>query len=202
MVKKASPASGNGGSRRSRTSAANAAQGEAKPAGIWGGGALPLDPDAVSGADGGFTTDNASGQVEPKEGDHATIDGVEAVFTMGEWQPAGEEVPTTIAESVAPKRTRKPRATKGEEAPKEEAEAEGFSNMTNDLVKGVEGLERLAEEIDVLKEDAKELMSELKSKGYSPPIIREAIRRRSMDPDARSTHDSLLNTYEEALRGS
>lgn len=204
MVKKASAASGNGGSRKARTSAAAAAD---KPAGIWGGGALPLDPDTVSDENGGFTTDSASGQRQPNEGDHSRINGEERVFTQGEWVPASEEVA-----GPAPKTPRKPRGKKAAEQPDPPTNADGeteedegtgtLTNMTSDLVAGVERLERLNEEISALKDDAKEIIGELKSKGYSPPIIRKAIRRRAMDPDKRNSDDSMLAQYEEALRGA
>lgn len=227
MVKKSSPASGNGG-RKARTSAAAAAP-EVQGGVQWGLGA-----GTSQGADSGFTTDTASGQLppevgditvlngiqvrwdgedwapysgpglDPSEGDHKTIDGLDHVFTQGDWVLASEEVAGPAPEPKTKKQLAAEAKAAAAAAAQDAADEEGgtLSNMTNDLVHGVEALERLAEEIGALKDDAGEIMSELKSKGYTPKIIRLAIRRRAMDPDARNTEDSMLATYEEALRGS
>lgn len=214
MVKKTSAASGNG--KRSRTSAAAVANdidmGAAK-GNPWGlKGIAGAGMEAGASADTGFTTDTASGRAEngkPDVGDVAEVDGVTSRWNGEGWEPYGgpdvQDAP--IAEVVAPaKRTsrkpKQPAPAPAEEDEASEEEESQLSNMTSDLVHGVESLERLAEEVGALKDDAKEVMDDLKSKGYSPKVIRIALRRRQMDPDVRASEDSMLQSYEEALRGA
>lgn len=75
-----------------------------------------------------------------------------------------------------------------------------LSNAAKSLIGYVERVERLAEERAAIQQDIKELFAEIKAAGFSTPIVREAIRRRAMDPAAREEHDSLLAIYEESLR--
>jgi len=84
----------------------------------------------------------------------------------------------------------------------EEDRGVNLTGMAKDLVSVVERVERIAEERAQLGDDIKEVLAEAKSKGYSTAIIREAIRRRAMDPDKRKEHDDMLSLYEEALRGA
>lgn len=67
------------------------------------------------------------------------------------------------------------------------------------LLSFVERFERLAEEKSGLADDMKEVMGEAKSRGFDTKIMRQAIRRRAMDPADRATMDDLLDTYETAL---
>lgn len=60
----------------------------------------------------------------------------------------------------------------------------------------VERIERLEEEKKGLSADVRDIYSEAKGAGFDPKIIRQLIRRRKMDPDARAEQDALLETYE------
>lgn len=64
----------------------------------------------------------------------------------------------------------------------------------------VERVERLTEEINGLTDDRKEVFSEAKGCGFDTKILREVIRRRKLDTADRVEHDSLLETYEDAIR--
>lgn len=93
--------------------------------------------------------------------------------------------------------TPKTRRKKAEPAP--ESTPPILSNTQADLIHAVESIERVNEEIESLKDDAKEFFSSLKTKGYKLSIVRELIRRRAMDDDVRSEHDTLLAAYEDAV---
>ena len=67
------------------------------------------------------------------------------------------------------------------------------------LLSIVERFERLASEIADLRTDQKEIMSEAKSAGYDPKIIRALIRERAEDEDKRAEREALLETYRAAL---
>lgn len=67
------------------------------------------------------------------------------------------------------------------------------------LLSFVERFERLAEEKSGLVDDMSEVMAEAKSHGFDTKIMRQAIRRRAMDPADREEGDSLLDIYETAL---
>lgn len=67
------------------------------------------------------------------------------------------------------------------------------------LLSFCERFERLSEEIKALSEDRTEVMSEAKSHGFDTKTLRQAIRRRAMDPADRMEGDAMLEIYEEAL---
>lgn len=73
-------------------------------------------------------------------------------------------------------------------------------NANRALIGFVERIERVNEEIAALQDDRKEIFAEMKAEGFNVSIVREVLRRRKMDPDAREEHDSLLELYEESLR--
>ena len=148
------------------------------PVSLWNSVApVPEQPE-------GFTTDTASGQVPRAEPQPELTDEEQAV--------AGEEQA----------KVRQSRAKKAEAEAKSDGDDEvvNLTNMRSDLVKGVEQIERIAEEIESLKSDAKEFFGELKSKGYSVSVVRKVLARRAMDPDKRQEQDKLIALYEEALR--
>lgn len=65
----------------------------------------------------------------------------------------------------------------------------------------VERIERINEEIDALNKDKSEVYAEVKGVGLDPKILRIVISRRQMDGAVREEQDSLIELYEEALRG-
>lgn len=63
----------------------------------------------------------------------------------------------------------------------------------------LERIERLNEEIAGLKADVKDVFSEAKSQGFDPKIMREILKLRAMEPDARREREALIDTYKAAL---
>lgn len=76
---------------------------------------------------------------------------------------------------------------------------DAYSVTADELRSFVERFEQLQSEKDEVAEQQKELMAEAKGRGYSTPIIREAIRRRKKGKDAVAEHDAILALYEDAL---
>lgn len=153
----------------------------------WGGGALPLNEDY-----GDPTT--PTNEPELPLGDAPVEQGVGL-----DGRPWPDDTATAPAEPEAPKK-RGPGRPRKEKPADDGLGAVNLTNLKGDLVNGVERIERVMEEIGALKEDAKEIFGELKSRGYSTSIIRKVIARRAMDPDKRKEQDALLDLYEEALR--
>lgn len=76
------------------------------------------------------------------------------------------------------------------------------NNTRAQLFSFVERYERLQEERDALGDDQKEVMAEAKGTGFDTKIIREVIRRRKCNTADLMEHDSILETYEEAVRAA
>lgn len=62
----------------------------------------------------------------------------------------------------------------------------------------VERFERIQAEIDDLKADQKELMAELKGRGYQAKPFREVIKLRKQDANDRAEFEAVLDLYKEA----
>ena len=63
----------------------------------------------------------------------------------------------------------------------------------------IERVENLEEEKKGLADDIKDVYSEAKSMGWDVKIMREIIKIRKMESDARNEHFALLDTYTKAL---
>ncbi len=63
----------------------------------------------------------------------------------------------------------------------------------------IERIERLEEEKAELASDIRDIFTEAKSTGYDVRIMRQLLRLRRMDPDARREQALLLDTYKSAL---
>ena len=63
----------------------------------------------------------------------------------------------------------------------------------------IERVERLEEEKKGIADDIRDVFAEAKSAGYDPKIMREVIKLRAMDKDARDERDALLDSYRSAL---
>ncbi len=63
----------------------------------------------------------------------------------------------------------------------------------------VQGIEKLFEEKPYINVDIKEVVSEAKSMGYDPKIMRKILFLRKMDVDERLEQEALLDTYRNAL---
>jgi uncharacterized protein (UPF0335 family) len=71
--------------------------------------------------------------------------------------------------------------------------------MNNQLKAFVERLERLEEEKKAIQNDIKEVMSEAKSDGFEPKILKKVIALRKMDPEERERMELMIATYMAAL---
>lgn len=60
----------------------------------------------------------------------------------------------------------------------------------------VSRIEYLEQEKAERAEDIRDVYVEVKSKGFDTKIVRELIKRRKMDREARQEHDELLDLYE------
>jgi uncharacterized protein (UPF0335 family) len=66
----------------------------------------------------------------------------------------------------------------------------------------VERLEQVDEEIKELNEAKKEIYLEAKGNGFDVKILREVIRVRKQDQREREAHETLLELYLHALKGT
>lgn len=63
----------------------------------------------------------------------------------------------------------------------------------------IERIERLNEEKQGVADDIKDVFSEAKGQGYDVKIMRQIIKLRQMERDARMEQEALLETYKAAL---
>ena len=66
----------------------------------------------------------------------------------------------------------------------------------------VERIEHVDEEIRELNEAKKEIFLEAKSNGFDVKVLREIVRLRKQDQKEREEHESLLEVYLRAIKGS
>jgi uncharacterized protein (UPF0335 family) len=67
------------------------------------------------------------------------------------------------------------------------------------LMSIIERVERLEEEKKVISEDIKEVFAEAKGNGYDVKVLRTIIRMRKQDENERAEHETILETYLQAL---
>jgi uncharacterized protein (UPF0335 family) len=63
----------------------------------------------------------------------------------------------------------------------------------------IERIERLEEEKNAISEDIKEVFAEAKGIGFDVKIMRQILKIRKMDQDARDEQEALLDVYMRAL---
>jgi uncharacterized protein (UPF0335 family) len=63
----------------------------------------------------------------------------------------------------------------------------------------IERIERLEEEKKGFSDDIRDVYTEAKGQGYEPKIMRQIVRLRRMEKNARDEADALLETYRSAL---
>ena len=63
----------------------------------------------------------------------------------------------------------------------------------------IERIERLEEEKKGTQDDIKDVYGEAKAVGYDPKIMRQIVRLRKMEKNARDEAEALLDTYKAAL---
>jgi uncharacterized protein (UPF0335 family) len=66
----------------------------------------------------------------------------------------------------------------------------------------VERIEHVDEEIRELNEAKKEIFLEAKSNGFDVKVLREVVRLRKQDQKEREEHESLLEVYLRAIKGT
>ena len=66
----------------------------------------------------------------------------------------------------------------------------------------VERIEKIEEEIGELNEGKREIFQEAKGNGFDIKVIREIVRLRRQDQKEREEHESLLEVYLRAMKGS
>jgi uncharacterized protein (UPF0335 family) len=71
--------------------------------------------------------------------------------------------------------------------------------QNNQLKAFVERLERLEEEKKAIQNDIKEVLSEAKSEGFEPKILKKVLTLRRMDPEERERMELMIATYMAAL---
>jgi len=63
----------------------------------------------------------------------------------------------------------------------------------------IERVERLEEEKSALQDDIKDVMAEIKGRGYDVKAVRTILRLRKKDPDERQEEAAILELYLNAL---
>jgi uncharacterized protein (UPF0335 family) len=66
----------------------------------------------------------------------------------------------------------------------------------------VERIEQIEEEIKELNEARKEIYVEAKDNGFDVKVLREVIRLRKQDQKEREEHETLLDIYLQAIKGT
>jgi len=66
----------------------------------------------------------------------------------------------------------------------------------------VERIEQVEEQIRELNEARKEIYLEAKDNGFDVKVLREVIRVRKQDQKEREEHDTLLDIYLQAIKGT
>jgi len=68
-----------------------------------------------------------------------------------------------------------------------------------DLVKFVQRVENIDDQVDALKDDRKEVFAEAKAAGFDVKIMRKVIARRKRDKAELAEEDSLIAVYEDRV---
>ncbi len=80
----------------------------------------------------------------------------------------------------------------------ETAESQG-GVAAGELRQFIERVERLEEEKAALQDDIKDVMAELKGRGYDVKAVRAILKLRKQDPDERQEAEAILELYMNAL---
>lgn len=80
----------------------------------------------------------------------------------------------------------------------ESAESQG-GVAAGELRQFIERVERLEEEKAALQDDIKDVMAELKGRGYDVKAVRAILALRKKDPDERQEAEAILELYMNAL---
>ena len=80
----------------------------------------------------------------------------------------------------------------------ESAESQG-GVAAGELRQFIERIERLEEEKAALQDDIKDVMAELKGRGYDVNAVRAILKLSKQDPDERQEAEAILELYMNAL---
>ena len=76
----------------------------------------------------------------------------------------------------------------------------GSVGIAGDRIRSfVERIEHIEEELKALNEGKKEVFAEAKGEGFDVKILKELIKLRKEDQDARDERDSMLDLYFQAM---
>ena len=89
--------------------------------------------------------------------------------------------------------------TKGAESGSVEKFAAQLAQAEVERVERTQRVERLEEEKAALQDDIKDVMAELKGRGYDVKAVRAILKLRKQDPDERQEAEAILELYMNAL---
>lgn len=70
------------------------------------------------------------------------------------------------------------------------------------LLSGIERIERLHEEKRTIEADIKDIYAELKGNGFDTKAIREIVKRRAKDPSERTEFEAVVDLYEREIEAA
>lgn len=77
---------------------------------------------------------------------------------------------------------------------------EPATRFAKDQLKAIiERIERLEEEKKTISDDIRDVYAEAKGNGYEVKALRTIVRMRKQDADERREHETILETYMQAL---
>ena len=80
------------------------------------------------------------------------------------------------------------------------AKEEPATRFAKDQLKSVvERIERLEEEKKTISDDIRDVYAEAKGNGFDVKALRQVVRLRKMDANQRQEHETILETYLQAL---
>ena len=82
---------------------------------------------------------------------------------------------------------------------KEQPEAANTRFAKDQLKAFVERIERLEEEKKTISDDIRDVYAEAKGNGFEVKALRTIVRMRKQDADERREHETILETYLQAL---
>ena len=78
--------------------------------------------------------------------------------------------------------------------------SEAVTKFAKDQLKSViERIEKLEEEKKAIADDIRDVYAEAKGNGYNPKALRVIVRMRKQDADERREHETIVETYMQAL---
>jgi uncharacterized protein (UPF0335 family) len=77
---------------------------------------------------------------------------------------------------------------------------DGATRFAKDQLKAIiERIERCEEEKKTISDDIRDIYAEAKGNGFDVKALRTIVRMRKQDPGERAEHETILETYMQAL---